>query len=186
MKTCFSIAILLLGFPVWLGNVYGQSAPLQPAAKPSSKELALTRAEIKQAKIERKIETADSLISANIPILEEIDRVIISNNDERKVLDKQYSQKRKALEKKVASKDKKNAADAKVEIKTLDTEYKTAAKASDADLRLQLKKLDKTNKALVKADMGRKSSLKMLKEAQKSVRAAQKALSVPEKKGKRR
>lgn len=185
MKKSTFTFVTMLCVSVWLGNAFAQNTA-KPAAKPSAKELALQKAEANQARIEKKIANADSLIAVHGKDFKEAQEAIENNNDQRKVLDKEYAQKRKVLEKKSVSKDKSVAAEAKAEMKALDVEYKTSVKQSDTELKQNMKKSDTANKILTKAELDKKNGTKELKEAKKVVATAQKAMNVPEPKGKKK
>lgn len=184
-KNCIRVTFIFCAMLITLGiQAQQQANPATP--KPSKEQVALQRAETNQAKIEKKIANADSLITVGNATVEENQALYDQNQADRKVLDKEHATKTKALNKALNSKDAQEAAAAKAELKQVETDYKAAAKKSDTEMRTLLKKIDGGLANVNKGKTIKKESSKALKDAQKATAAAQKAVDGPEpKKGKK-
>jgi hypothetical protein len=157
-----------------------------PAAPGASKEqVALDRARANQAKIEKKVAYADSLISSGTTIIDECDGQISEIEAKRKQLDKEHATKLKELTKQSNSKDKEEALAAKAELKKLDLQYKADVKASDTEHKALVKKSTTASASVQKGKTTKKDSGQALKAAQKATAAAEKALNGPEPKKKK-
>jgi len=182
-----SIQILFIVCAIVISFGVKAQQPSNPATpKPSKEQVALNRAEANQAKIERKIAVADSLMTVGNATVEENQALYDQNQADRKTLDKEYAAKSKELNKALKSKDAQEVAAAKAELKQTDLDYKNAAKKSDTEMKALLKKIDTGLANVNKGKTIKKESSKALKDAQKATAAAEKAVNGPEpKKGKK-
>jgi chromosome segregation ATPase len=154
-----------------------QTQTLTPEEKKAAEikklETSLNAAKAKVDQAQRKIEVADSLVTAGEAMLEESrteDKAITS---ERKALEKEYSANRKPIEKQTTSKDKEEATAAKAELKTLDTQYKADVKALDARYKESTKKFTTANSNIDKGKMNKKTAKDALNLAETNLETAQ-------------
>lgn len=161
-------------------SVYAQEPTTAPT-KVSKDELALQKAKTRVAAIETKIAACDSTIAVSTLALDLAQDSIDANEQMRKAIDKDYSQKHKVLLKQTTSKDKAIVTKAKTDIKTLDAAYKATVKENDAAFKAYLRKSDNASRQIAKAEQTKKLTQEKLKEARKTLATANKNMVAKEK-----
>lgn len=171
-RSIFIIVVLMTGF---VFTASSQSAS-KGNAEMARLKTQVERARVAHDKLQQKIHLADSLIAHGTEMREESSAEIKTATTAMKARNKEYSTQRKSLEKRLKSKSREDVAEAKAEIKTLDTEYKADLKAHDILMKAQTKKSADGTKNLDKGKAMKKDSGKAFKEAAKNLENAQFAL----------
>jgi hypothetical protein len=141
-------------------------------------ETNLTTAKAKVALNERKLNTADSLITVGTKLTAESKTEIKTIEAERKKLDKDYATQQKTVTKLSTSKDKEVATKAKADLKTMGVQYKSDSKAIATRLSIATKKSTTGEANITKGKTAKTNARDALKISKDALDAAQERYDV--------
>ena len=173
--------LFLSVFFVCLLSSFGVVAQQSATQVLSKQELAVKKAEDKIAKLERKMEIDDSLITEGNVVIADMKSEEQENNAKMKEIQANYSSESKRLDKQLKSKDREEVKQTMAEKKQLDAKNKAELKEQDVHMKGIIKRSDKASANIGKGKEMKKATEKELKVARKELAAAEKALNGPEK-----
>jgi hypothetical protein len=151
--------------------VAAQTDPKAVALK--NLETAVANAKAKVAVNERKLAIADSLVSTGTQMVGEAKTSAKAIDADSKKLDKDYSTRQKPLVKLASSKDRAEAAKARVDLKVIDTQYKADTKAIETRIKDATKKQTTGDANIVRGKTNKKNAQDALKASQAALKAAE-------------
>jgi len=150
----------------------------------SREEIALAKAEdklntkrLKLVEYKMQIEAADSLYVAGEKL--QVDSKIMKGEgrDEEKAVEKKYKVDSKPYKKAMKSKDRKEASQARTDLKVITTKYKTDLKAAQNKVKVAERNIVNSGRMMDKADKKLDMLSQKLKAAEKAYKDAEKALN---------
>ena len=172
--------VILIGVMLIAGTIStnAQAKPDKNAAALKSAQAGLDKANAQQAKIERQMAIADSLVETGTTMVNEAKSEIKQLASDKKNLDKEYASAKKPLDKRINStKDKADATAARGELKELDVKYRADTKENTTKTTAANKKLATGNANINKGKASKKSGETALKTAKTNVKIAEDKLN---------
>jgi len=178
MKTKLNFRIFVMLAFLLFATALTQAQTDKKAVELKKLETGLAIAKAKVALNERKLNTADSLITVGTKLTAESKAETKAIAAERKVLDKDYSTQQKSVTRLSTSKDKEVATKAKADLKTMGAQYKLDSKALDTRLNIATKKSTTGEANITKGKTVKANTKDALKTSKANLDAAQEKYDV--------
>jgi hypothetical protein len=178
MRTILNFRIYVMLAFLLLATSLTQAQTDKKAVELKKLETNLTTAKAKVALNERKLNTADSLITVGTKLTAESKTEIKTIEAERKKLDKDYATQQKTVTKLSTSKDKEVATKAKADLKTMGVQYKSDSKAIATRLSIATKKSTTGEANITKGKTAKTNARDALKISKDALDAAQERYDV--------
>jgi len=176
------MVLLLMMAVCSLQPSFAQTQPQTPESRKEAElkrlETALGTAKVGHERAEKKVVSADSLLRVGPEMVKQGKAAQKQINADKSVSEKGYKAKVKALDKQLKSKDKNEVADARKELRSLDTQHRADLKELSTKERDALKKITTGENSKNKGKLNQKTSREAVKKAKATLDAAQKKLDV--------
>lgn len=173
MKSSPFLELFFLSVFLYSGVSVTQAQVTNDESAKNRQEAAIAALQKNIDKFEAQLTVADSLISVGNQMMTEAKSEIKSAENDRKKIEKEYLSSKKTLEKKTGSKNKEEAAAAKADLKSLDSQYKQDIKHVDLRLKEANKKSTDGIKNIEKGKNLKKNAGDGLKKAKTALEEAQ-------------
>jgi hypothetical protein len=178
MRTILNFRIFAMLAFLLLATALTQAQTDKKAVELKKLETGLATAKAKVALNERKLNTADSLITVGTKLTAESKTEIKAIEAERKKLDKDYATRQKSVTKLSTSKDKEVATKAKADLKIMGAQYKSDSKALATRLSIATKKSTTGEANITKGKTVKSNAKDALKISKAALDAAQEKYDV--------